>query len=266
MAKVAPFSEAQLEALAKVLGDCGTGSEISRVLEACGIVDNSGESTKWRRLYWVFFQSQKEYGCANRVLDFICKFLAPVRFVGRSEEFESCRHELNQVLALCGLEYGADGLFRRVEQAETLQEAERRVGIIRAKLRGRRIHPEVEKYCRAELMQQNYFHAVFEATKGLFQRIRDMTGVQEDGAVLIDKVFSINHPLLAFNALQTENECSEHKGFALLLKGCYAAIRNPRAHRPKILWQEEDDVADLLTLISLLHRKLDDCFPTRLGG
>ena len=38
-------------------------------------------------------------------------------------------------------------------------------------------------------MQANYFHAVYEATKGLAQR-RDMTGIQEDGAVLVDRVFS----------------------------------------------------------------------------
>ncbi len=115
-------------------------------------------------------------------------------------------------------------------------------------------------------MQDNYFHAVFEATKGLAQRIRDMTGVQLDGAALIDYVFAIDRPLLALNSLRTESEKSEHKGFALLLKGCFGAIRNPRAHEPKILWGGEDDVVDYLTLLSLLHRKLDDAVLVREGG
>ncbi|WP_243668601.1 TIGR02391 family protein [Methanoculleus chikugoensis] len=94
---------------------------------------------------------------------------------------------------------------------------------------GRRIHPpEVPKYCRAELLQDNYFHAVFEATKGLAQRIRDMSGgVQADGAALVDRVFSIDRPLLVLNSLRTETERSEHKGFAMLLKGCFGAARNP---------------------------------------
>jgi len=124
----------------------------------------------------------------------------------------------------------------------------------------------VLKYCKIELMQDNYFHAVFEATKGLAQRIRDMSGIQADGAALIDRVFSIEQPVLAFNTLQTDTEKSEHKGLAALLKGCFAAARNPLAHEPKILWDGEDDAADYLSLISLLHRKLDDCVPTRLGG
>ena len=162
------------------------------------------------------------------------------------------------------LEYGTDGQFRKVDAAATLDEAERRVRTIRVKFQGRRMHAEVLKYCRTELMQDNYFHAVFEAAKGLAQRIREMTGVQADGANLIDRVFSIDQPLLALNTLRTETEKSEHKGFAALLKGCFAAVRNPLAHEPKILWEGEDDAADYLSLISLLHRKLDQCVPTGL--
>lgn len=82
----------------------------------------------------------------------------------------------------------------------------------------------------------------------------------------MDSVFSIDRPILAINSLQTETEKSEHKGFAALLKGCFAAIRNPLAHEPKILWQGEDDAADYLSLISLLHRKLDESVPTGMGG
>jgi uncharacterized protein (TIGR02391 family) len=107
---------------------------------------------------------------------------------------------------------------------------------------------------------------VFEATKGLAQRLRDMSGIQADGAMLVDRTFSVDSPLLVMNTLQSETEKSEHKGFAALLKGCFAAVRNPLAHEPKILWEGEDDAADYLSLISLLHRKLDDCVPTRVRG
>ena len=114
-------------------------------------------------------------------------------------------------------------------------------------------------------MQDNYFHAVFEATKGLAQRIRDMTGIHRDGVALVDHVFSVDRPMLTMNTLQTEMDKSQHKGFAALLKGCFGAVRNPLAHEPKILWQGENDAADYLSLISLLHRKLDDCVPTWRG-
>lgn len=264
MAAVPPFPEGQIDALARLLGECGSGTDIDRVLKDRGLVDNSGDSTKWRRIYWVFLDCQRRHGCANLVVDFIRAFLTPARFVGRSEQFEEHRRQLNAILAFSGLDYGLDGQFRKVDAATTIEEAERRVRTIRAKFHGRRVHSEVLKYCRSELMQDNYFHAVFEAVKGLAQRIRDMTGVQADGAALIDRVFSIERPLLALSTPNSETEKSEHRGFAALLKGCFAAVRNPLAHEPKILWEGEEDAADYLSLISLLHRKLDHCVPTGL--
>ncbi len=265
MGTVPPLQNGQLEVLAQMLGESATGAEISRILHDRGLTDNSGESTKWRRLYWVFLDCQGRYKCANHIIDFIQAILSPIRFVGRSEEFEEHRQRLNIILAFSGLAYGQDGQFRPCNIAQTLDEAEKRAQTIRGKFQGRRIYPEVLKYCTAELLHDNYFHAVFEAAKGLAQRIRDMSGNPADGAVLVDQVFSIDHPMLAINSLQTETEKSEHKGFAHLLKGCFAAVRNPLAHEPKILWQGEDDAADYLSLISILHRKLDECVPTGLG-
>lgn len=266
MSPVPIFPEGQIEALAKLLGECGSGSDISRVLFDRGLKDNSGESTKWRRLYAIFLEQQKQDACANRILDFICSLLIPARFVGKNEVFEEHRRELNTILAFSGLEYGQDGKYRCSDAAQTLTEAEQRAQTLRTKFQGRRIHPEVLKYCRAELLQDNYFHAVFEASKGLAQRIRDTSGIQADGAILVDRVFSLERPIMAFNSMQTETEKSAHKGFALLLKGCFGAVRNPLAHEPKILWHGEDDAADYLSLISLLHRKLDECVPTGIGG
>jgi uncharacterized protein (TIGR02391 family) len=255
-----------VEALAKILGECGSGSDISRVLLDRGLTDGSGESTKWRRLYSVFLDCQRRHRSANHILAFIKAFLTPARFVGRSDEFKVHLQELNTVLAFSGYEYGDDGEFRQREAARTLDEAEARVRTLRVKFQGRAIHAEVLKYCKADLLQENCFHAVFEAAKGLAQRIREISAVQLDGAALVDKVFSIEKPLRAINSLQTETEKSEHKGFAMLLKGCFAAIRNPRAHEPKILWDGEEDAADCLSLISLLHRKLDRSFATGMSA
>ena len=165
MSRVDSIPEGQIERLAKVLGECGSGTDITRVLQNQGLADSSGESTKWRRLYWVFLNVQREDRCANRVLSFVESFLTPSRFVGRQAIFEQHRGELNAVLVFSGLELGEDGRFREREAARTLSEAERRVKTIRTKFQGRILHPEVLKYCKAELMQDNYFHAVFEATK-----------------------------------------------------------------------------------------------------
>lgn len=71
--------------------------------------------------------SQRQHGCANRIIDFIQAFLAPGRFVGISGVFEDHRTKLNSILSLSGLEYGNDGKFRKSTVATTLDEAESRL-------------------------------------------------------------------------------------------------------------------------------------------
>jgi uncharacterized protein (TIGR02391 family) len=266
MGSVPMFQEELIEPIARLIGDFTTGDSIDKMLTYFKLGDDSKQSTKWRRLDYIFKELQKNDKCANRIIEIISSLLAPARFVGKNEYFENVRSQLNNILAFSGLEYGKDGKFYRREIANTLDEAESRLQTMNAKLKGRLIHSEVSKYCKKELLQDNYFHAVFEAVKGLAQRIRDMSGVNEDGATLIDCVFSIGSPLLAFNSLRTKSEKSEFIGFATLLKGCFMAIRNPLAHEPKLFWKGEDDAVDYLTFISLLHRKLDECVPTRISS
>lgn len=260
------FSQQQIENLAKELGECGTGGEISQALKELGIEDTSdADSSKRDRLLVIFSESQKRDGCTDVICNFIRHFLAPVRFAGKTEQFEVHRRVINETLAFSGLEYGVDGklhqrnVAKTLDEATTSNEAERRSQAIQTKFSERRIHPEVWKYCNAELLADNYFHAILEAVKGLAERIREKSGIKEDGIDLINRVFSEKSPILVFNEYITETEKNEHKGLVFLLRGCFTAIRNPLAHEPKILWQDDDNAADYLSLISLLHYKLDNC-------
>ena len=108
------------------------------------------------------------------------------------------------------------------------------------------------------LTRQERFTTVFEATKGVAERIRLMSGLKSDGADLITKAFMGLHPILTLGPLNTESEKSEQRGFANLLIGLFGAVRNPLAHAPKTNWpMSEQDALDILTLVSLIHRKLD---------
>ncbi|WP_241517042.1 TIGR02391 family protein [Roseateles puraquae] len=140
----------------------------------------------------------------------------------------------------------------------TLDAARSRACRLKSALESRKVHAEVLNYCRAELLDENYFHAVFESTKGVAERIRSMSGLTMDGAELVSRTFSTQNPILVFGSLATESEKSEQKGFAHLLVGLFGAVRNPLAHAPKTNWpMSEQDALDILTLVSLIHRKLD---------
>ena len=63
---------------------------------------------------------------------------------------------------------------------------------------------------------------------------------------------------IGVNALATESQESEHKGFMNLLKGIFGIFRNTTGHAPRIVWQmDEEDALDCLTMVSYAHRKLD---------
>jgi len=128
------------------------------------------------------------------------------------------------------------------------------------------VHPDILKYCQEELLVDNYFHVVFEATKSVADKIRIRTDLTSDGASLIDEAFSFKEkiPHLALNALETESEQSEQKGFMNLVKGLFGTFRNTTAHAPKIKWSiEEQDALDILSMVSLIHRRLDTAIEAR---
>ncbi len=262
MAAVPKIDINALEQASRILGDAVTGSELANIFNQCNIEDVYGsDGTKWRRIFHSLSQRQESDGCGNNAVAFIQVVMAPVRFENQNR-FEELRSAINVKLAFCGMQLREDGKVIKVEAAKTITDAEKRANSLRYRLQYRNIHPEIMKYCKAELLQDNYFHAVFEATKGVAQRIREKTGLDLDGAELAQKAFAINKPLLAFNTLQTEQERNDHKGFSNLLIGFFGAVRNPHSHVPKILWEGEEEAADYLTMASLLMRKIEQAVVT----
>jgi len=64
--------------------------------------------------------------------------------------------------------------------------------------------------------------------------------------------------MLAVNSLATSSERSEQSGFANLVRGTFGMFRNPTAHEARINWpMTKVDAEDLLTLVSMIHRRLD---------
>ncbi len=271
VAAITKFNDANLQALCDILGatDTGlTGSEIGRYLHECDIPDPIPQMTKRRRLYQALREKQSVDGCANNVLKLVTHVMNPVRHVGSRDYFESERSKLNSVLAFSGFSLGEDGQLREVQAARTLTEAEAKASVLRKALVERKVHPDMLRFCRAELVVDNYFHAVFEATKSIADKLRQRTGLTSDGALLVDEALAIGkagHPRLAFNSLTTENEKSEHSGLLNLIKGLFGAFRNTTAHAPKIHWNiTEQDALDILTTISLIHRRLDAAVRTHV--
>jgi uncharacterized protein (TIGR02391 family) len=255
------FNAAELAAIADALADTSeglTGSEIEYILSDCGIKDVSPDLTKRKRLFNAFVGSQNSRQDKTRILGFIRKAMKPPRYARQPERYEPLRANVNRALAFVGMHVESDGALRIGDVARTLPEAERRASELRHDLAVRNVHPDVLRFCRAELVADNYFHAVLEAVKSVADKIRIKSGLSEDGSTLVDRTFGGAAPMLAINALATDSERSEQKGFANLLRGTFSMFRNPTAHEARIHWQmTKEDAEDLLSLVSLIHRRLE---------
>jgi uncharacterized protein (TIGR02391 family) len=192
------------------------------------------------------------------VIALITAAMTPDRTLGRRADAAVARDELNQVLSLSGYRVRDDGRIATTQRATTDNDAASRSNRLRTLLDQRGGHPEVLKHCRPELLRTDFYEAVFEGMKGLGDRTRSMGARDEDGPKLVESVLEGSVPLIRLNARVTQSQRDEQRGVALLMKGMFAAFRNPAAHEPRLVWSmSEQDALDVLGTLSMVHRRLD---------
>jgi uncharacterized protein (TIGR02391 family) len=255
-----------VEGVARAIGEAFSGTEIDRLLTASSI-EIPDVSTKWRRIDAALMAEQARSGSGTSAVVLVQQAMQPVRWASNRARFDTLRDELNVVLAYAGLAVGKDGQVFRRKAATTHDEAAATSRRLRDEMSRRSGHAQVFKYCSAELVAQDCFNAVFEATKGLAERIREMTGLDLDGHRLVAAAFESDTPRVALNSLRTDTERNEQRGLANIMKGVFSAFRNPSAHEPKLAWHvAEADALDLLCTLSLVHRRLDQAVVLRRDG
>ncbi len=261
MDRIPPFDAQHLKAVCRVLADTErglSGSEIEYLLQDCNMQDVAPTMTKWKRLFNAMVEAQNTHQVGNHLIMFVNRAMNPVSYSSSKAAFDWRRSELNVVLAFSGYSVREDGKVARSAKESTISGARAKANALKHALEERNAHQQVFTYCRAELVDQNYFHAVLEAIKGIAERIRSISGLSTDGAELVNTAFSVKAPLISINPLSTETEISEQKGFSNILVGLFGAVRNPTAHAPKTMWEiTEQDALDVLSMVSYIHRKLD---------
>ena len=260
-----PFTANQLEKICRVLGDIATGSEITYFLKQMNLQDIDGpNATKWRRLFNSLAHWQNQHQNGSCILRLIEVMMDPVRFINNEKLFNNARDEINSVLAFSGYRISQSGKISEIPKASTIDEALARSNKLKADLYKRTIHPNVLKFCEPEFLQENYFHAVLEATKSVADILREKSGLLSlDGSKLVDSTLLGDRPSLAINKLSTPTERNEQQGLGLLIKGVFQLFRNVTAHEPKIYKDYEyQEVLDCFTILSYIHKKLDEAFPT----
>lgn len=258
------FESGSLTTIAKVLGDTDdglSGDEIGQLLAECRIEEVTNTSTKWRRVFNELVQVQNATQSGAHIVGFINKAVNPTRHTTNPARYRFFVDKLIPVLSLSGLTINEQGKVAKASKAASLNDALARATSLKSELERRQAHAAVLTSCRAELVVDNYYHAVFEAMKGIGDRLREMSGLTTDGAELVQSMFSLgsaNTPMFALNSLANDSFVSEQRGFVNLLVGMFGMFRNPLAHEPRLSWpMTEGDALDMMSTMSLVHRKLD---------
>lgn len=255
-----------LEILSKQISELFTHTEITNLFLKNKYKNICYEGNKFVRVYNTFISEYNSKQNISVIINVLFSVINPVKFATQ-EAFEDVLYKFNTSLAHDGLKLSFNNgkkLVHRTSKARDINDAKAKANHLKQILESREIHPYVLQFCKAELLQDNYFHAVLEASKSIYDRIRNLSHLNADGSKLIDLAFSTKNPILKINSLITQSEISEQIGFINLIKGTTSMFRNPTAHEAKIYWSiSKEEAIDLLTIISYIHKKLDKTKPVQ---
>lgn len=122
------------------------------------------------------------------------------------------------------------------------------------------LHPFVTKLAKDKFEHGHLADAVETVFKEINSVIKHhyktKTGVEEDGATLMNRAFSVNNPTFVFDNINTETGRNIQQGYMQIFAGSMIGIRNPKAHNN--MTPDKNKAMHLLFVASFLAVKLGD--------
>lgn len=267
-----PIDNVIVEHISRILAEELTGSKIDTMFELLNLpnfdqLERDYTTTKWRRINESVLDKCKRTNSTAPLFSVIQYVLNPPLYMDKPNDWKKILRDINSQLMFYGFEVNDSGKVIVIEVVETFNDAQKRLQSFNERLSEYDIHPEVIKYCQSELFSENYFHAILEASKGLLQRLRELSGLELDGTTLVNEVFILRNPtiIIGNSKNETMSEKSEFNGLKSLINTIVYLYRNPKAHEPKLYNpSSENDAVTAFTLMSMAHSILDDCVRVRL--
>jgi uncharacterized protein (TIGR02391 family) len=119
-------------------------------------------------------------------------------------------------------------------------------------------HADIERVSGSLFRDGHYKQAALEAYIRVIDAVKQKSGLALDGDNLMNHAFGCDGgrvPVIAFNALSSDEERDEQKGFMFLFKGI-VGLRNSKAHTNR-LFNDPRRAHEYLALASLLLRVLE---------
>jgi uncharacterized protein (TIGR02391 family) len=118
------------------------------------------------------------------------------------------------------------------------------------------LHPQIAEIAEPRYTAGCYADAVEAVLKSISEQVRARTGIDEDGASLMNGAFSPNAPKLVLGDVNTFTGRSMQQGYMQIFAGTMTGVRNPKAHGNVQI--DAIRCIHFLFLASLLAYKLDE--------
>lgn len=255
-----------IELISKILCEEITGSQITTMLTTLRLPIGDTTQTKWRRLSEILINACYQRKSLRPIFDSVEYVCLPSKYIDNPNDWSNLLRNINKVLIFKGFEINDAGKVVIIQKVTSFKDAQLRLKSLKERMKDLDIHPLVLKYCSEELLKENYFHAILEASKGIFFRIREMSGSTLDSGKLIEECFNKKDPTIIINGnkIQSDGELSAYQGLKHLLLSIAQLYRNTNAHSLKLYNPNDiNDAVTALTLMSLAHNLLDNCSNAR---
>jgi uncharacterized protein (TIGR02391 family) len=250
-----PITGMTLEEVAKAISDTFGASQLPRYLIESGIPEEyvTAFDPSGGKLEYIFsvLDVLHESGSASRraLREFIGGWLDGRYYVAPRAEV---RRHLVAILSQQGW-HVRDGRLvvgaRTYDSAGTLTPLGMDVRLAALHVSVRAV---AERYIESNAIEVG----IFEAMKAVNNRVKDMSGLSDDGVALMHKAFSESNPIVLLADLSTQTGKNIQEGFRFLFAGAVQGLRNPDAHeqfRPL----DAEEGFEALAFASLLMRRLD---------
>lgn len=197
----------------------------------------------------------------NCVIVFLQKGLSPVKFINNQENYKYLIESINKILAFEGLNFSSSGEIKFINKVLNLDECNKKFNSLKSAIQQSNMNLKIIKYCKKDIINDDYYNIIVEATKGLAEEVREKSKMTGDGSNLFETAFSKNNPKIVLNALKTDTDKNEFNGLKELLNGCFHLFRNTRCHSMKVHWNDDlKTTLKILHIISFLYDYLDICY------
>ncbi len=122
------------------------------------------------------------------------------------------------------------------------------------------IHPFITALSKSKFDGGFYADAVESALKEINNTVKvkykEKSGLELDGASLMNTAFSVKNPVFVFDNIETETGRNIQQGYMQIFSGAMIGIRNPKAHDN--MHPDKTKTIHLLFIASFMALKLDE--------